>query len=156
MKRPICGIRRAVIVAPHSDDETIAAHSLIQHLRRQGAQVTVIVVTDGSASHRKSRLWPKARLVAERRRETVRAMAGLGVPQGAVRFLSMPDGGLDSLTRHERNRLAQALGRGPVPDLVVVPDLRDAHPDHRDVAGACRSCMAPSGAAPCLHGLDRR
>lgn len=134
---PLAGLRSMVVVAPHSDDETIAAHSLIQRLRRQGTRVSVIIVTDGSASHRNSPSWPKARLVRERRRESLRALRAIGVPQQDVRFLDFADGGLDSLSPSERLRLARVLGRGRDPDLVITPDRTDAHPDHRDVAAAC-------------------
>ena len=137
MVTPFPIARRVVVVAPHSDDETIAAHTLIERLRRRGADVSVIVVTDGSASHRNSPSWPRKQLIAERQRETVRAMAAIGVRQGNVRFLGFPDGGLYSLNGQDQRRLVRALARGPMPDLIIVPDRRDAHPDHRNVAAAC-------------------
>ncbi len=137
MVTPLPKAGHVIVVAPHSDDETIAAHTLIEHLRRRGTHVSIIVVTDGSASHRNSATWPKKRLIAERKRETVRAMTAIGVWQGNVRFLAYPDGGLDSLNRLEQRRLTRDLARGPIPDLVIAPDGRDVHPDHRDVAMAC-------------------
>ena len=106
-------------------------------MRRVGIAVRIVVVTDGAASHRASATWPKPRLVAERRRETLRAAATMGVARDHVRFLGFPDGGLDSLSRADRAALVRRLARGPQPDLVVQPHGRDAHPDHRDVARAC-------------------
>ena len=135
----LAGARRVLVVAPHSDDETIAALDLITALLRSRVDVALVVVTDGAASHRRSARWPPARLVAERRRETLRAMRRVGLPHDRVRFLGFPDGGLDSLAPARWRSLVLALARGPLPDAVIVPDRDDAHPDHRDVARACRA-----------------
>ena len=135
--------RDVVVIAPHSDDETIAAFSLMQRWQRGGTVVRVVVVTDGAASHRNSGKWPKPRLIAERRLETLRAMRSIGIPQQRVRLLGFPDGGLDSLSATERRRLVRALRHGREPDLVVIPSAYDSHPDHRDVASACREAWPP-------------
>ncbi|WP_245410536.1 PIG-L deacetylase family protein [Notoacmeibacter marinus] len=131
------GVRHAVIVAPHSDDETIAAFHLICALRRRGVRVDIVVVTDGSASHRNSASWPKPRLVAERRRETMRAMAMAGVPRDRIEFLGLPDGGLRSLDRKQIETALVGLRQRPEPDLLIVPSVFDDHPDHRVVARLC-------------------
>lgn len=137
--RPVVleGVRHAVVVAPHSDDETIAAFHLICALRRLGARTDIIVVTDGAASHRNSTQWPKPRLVAERRRETLRAMAMAGVSRQRVDHLDLPDGGLRSLERQQIEAALRRLRRRPEPDLLVVPSVFDDHPDHRVVARLC-------------------
>ena len=88
------GLRDVLVVAPHPDDEAIGAFGLMSALRRRGARLWVLVVSDGGASHPGSTAWPPARLVPERRRETRRAMATLGIPPSRVRFLGLPDGAL--------------------------------------------------------------
>lgn len=125
--------RRALIVAPHPDDEAIGAWALIRALRLRGCEVRVLIVTDGAGSHRHSARWPTARLVAERRRETRRAMRALGVAAGGVIFLALPDGRLGA--RHAVS-IAQAVRRHRDLDLIVGPDKDDGHPDHRHVAAA--------------------
>ncbi|WP_423823049.1 PIG-L family deacetylase [Salinisphaera sp. SPP-AMP-43] len=133
------GIRRAVIVAPHPDDELIAAFGLIRRLREQGTVVTVIVATDGAASHRHSARFPPARLAEVRRVESRAGMARAGVSPHQVRFLGHADGSLGEYGRAQRQALARDLGRGPTPDLLVLPSAIDDHPDHR--------CVARAGAA---------
>lgn len=134
MRRHPLAARHALIVAPHPDDEAIGAWALMRRLRRRGASVELVVVSDGAASHPGSRVWPPARLVAERRREVRRAMAALPIGPRAIRFLDLPDGMLG----HDEARLTRALGRALAcrrrPDLVVGPVAGDAHPDHRAVA----------------------
>ncbi len=123
----------ALIVAPHPDDETIGAFGLIRALRRRGIAVRVIVVSDGAASHPASPRWPRRRLVAERRRETRRAMSRAGVAAGAIRFLGLPDG---ALPEAGCAALAAAVARIRRLGLTVGPCRDDAHPDHCAVAAA--------------------
>ncbi len=125
--------RRLLVIAPHPDDEAIGAWGLMRR-RRVGASVRVIVVSDGAASHPGSLRWPPERLATERRRETRRAMATLGLAPSAVRFLGLPDGVLDMARVEEA--LRQAMRRCPAPDLIVGPLATDAHADHRAVARA--------------------
>ncbi|MFV0624386.1 PIG-L deacetylase family protein [Sphingomonas sp. ac-8] len=128
--------RRAWVVAPHPDDETIGAWALMRRLARGGAQIWVAVVSDGGASHPGSRSWPPARLIRARRRETLRAMATLGLAPSRVRFLDLPDGALEP--ERVRRSLGRALHRMPAPELIVGPVPDDAHGDHRAVAAALR------------------
>ena len=156
--------RRLLVVAPHSDDEVIAAWGLMRRLLRRRARVEVLVVTDGGASHPESRAWPRARLVTERRRETCRAMRSLGVPRGRVQFLGLPDGALALHPGKLATALGKALHRRAPPDLIVAPMPDDAHADHRAVAVALAAVprrgerrlgyrVWPEGAGRSLHGL---
>ncbi len=140
MMRPLSlvGVRRALIVAPHPDDETIGAGGLILKLRRAGVRVEILVVTDGGASHRNSPSFPRPRLIRERAREVRRAVALLGVSAARLRLAGLPDGGLDTLDRAGRARLTRLVARYRRCDLIVMPVPDDAHPDHRDAARACR------------------
>jgi LmbE family N-acetylglucosaminyl deacetylase len=133
--RPPLACRRALVIAPHPDDEVIAAWALMRHLRAAGAVVEVIVVSDGSASHPGSRTWPVPRLVAERRRETRRALRTLAVPPTRIRFLGLPDGGLERAPDLSRRLARAVLGRRAA-QLIVAPLPGDAHADHRAVADA--------------------
>ena len=138
MRLRLAGIRQAIIVAPHPDDEVIGAAALIRALRRQGSQVAVIVVSDGAASHPNSMRWPADRLTVARERESRHALRRLGVRQGAVTFLRLPDGELSDWADRSRQVLHHALRRHQAMDLLVGPAITDAHPDHRAVAGALR------------------
>ena len=131
------GVHHAVVVAPHSDDETIGAFFTISALRRRGVRVDIIVVTDGSASHRNSRAYPIKKLVALRQAETLSAMRLAGVSPPNIAFLGLPDGGLRDLTMEEQYNAQRRLRARPQPDLLIVPSDHDDHPDHRVVAGLC-------------------
>lgn len=136
MRLRLGGVARAVVVAPHPDDEVIGAAALIAALRRQGCHVAVIVVSDGAASHPGSAAWPRPRLIAARERESRYALRRLHVGHRDVAFLRLPDGGLSAQHDLCRRRLHRALRRLGQIDLLVGPAASDAHPDHRAVAAA--------------------
>ncbi|MDO7842880.1 PIG-L family deacetylase [Sphingomonas sp. CA1-15] len=144
----LVGIRSALIVAPHPDDETIGAHGLIRALKRQGARIHLVVATDGAGSHPGSSRWPRRRLVAERKRETLSAMRTVGVKAEDVRFLGFPDGRLSELSVKLRRTLRREIATIRKCNLIVIPARDDDHPDHRAVAAAI-----PSSGTRTLHYL---
>src|SRR5205823_5271974 len=71
--RPAAG-DRLVVVAAHPDDETLGAGGLIAGAHRAGAVITVIVATDGEASHPNSPTHSSAELATTRRGEVQAAI----------------------------------------------------------------------------------
>lgn len=132
---------RAVVVAPHPDDEVLAVGGLLAQLARRGTAVRVILVTDGTASHRGSRDWPADRLGRERPRESRDALRRLGVDAEPLR-LGLPDGGLQGLESLLAARLAPLLERD---DVVFTTWRRDGHPDHEATGHACAFAAARVG-----------
>ncbi len=128
-------VRHALIIAPHPDDETIGAFGMIRALRLRSARVRVVIVTDGAGSHPASNRWPRTRLIAARRRESLMAMRRIGVAAGDVAFLGLADGGLSAMPARVGRRLHRAVARCR-PDLIVLPARDDDHPDHRAIAVA--------------------
>jgi LmbE family N-acetylglucosaminyl deacetylase len=157
---------RLVVVAPHPDDETLAAGGLIQRVLRSGGTVRVVVLTAGDGyleaaaalSGTPAPSVPDYRKLGQVRDAEVRAaMRTVGVTD--LVLLDGPDGGLDALwtTRtHGTPYVSPTSGRGPFfgvtllaglreviaavrPTLVVVPDPRDHHADH---AAAGRFALA--------------
>jgi len=149
---------RAVVVAPHPDDETLAAGGLIQRVLRTGGTVRVIVVTAGdgyleAATALTGHPQPSAddyrTLGTVRAREVREATRLLGVRD--LVLLDGPDDGLAALWSSSWSSatpyVSPESGRGPfsgeallralresidtvAPTIVVAPDPRDHHPDH--------------------------
>jgi len=134
---------RVVVVAPHPDDEILACGGLLQTAAAHGVPQLLVAVTDGEASHPGSSAWPEARLRAQRPRETLAALACLGIDRPALLRLGLPDGGVSACEHMLGARLAALLMPG---DLVVTTWRYDAHPDHEACARACALAAAGCGA----------
>lgn len=132
---------RLLVLAPHPDDETLAAGEVIQCAVAAGAALRIVFATDGDNNP-----WPqrwlekrwrigaaeRARWGRRRRSEAVAALGVLGVDAGAARFLGWPDQGLTDCLMRDGTAVTelQAEIAAFAPTHVVVPTLGDRHPDH--------------------------
>lgn len=133
---------RAVVVAPHPDDEILAVGGLLAQLARLGTPVLIVAVTDGTASHVGSTEWPVDRLVRERPHESRIALHRLGIATEPVR-LGLPDGQIEGYRDLLAERLAPLL---TADDVLFTTWRRDGHPDHEATGDACSVASLHSGA----------
>jgi LmbE family N-acetylglucosaminyl deacetylase len=103
---PLAGRQRLLIIAPHCDDETLAAGGTILAAVRQGIDVRVVIVTNGdgylfATMEEFRRVFPRPvdfiDMGEVRQRESLSALALLGVPADHVTFLGYPDRGTSAL-----------------------------------------------------------
>lgn len=134
---------RAVIVAPHPDDEVLGCGGLLQLLRAQGSEILLVAVTDGGGSHGASTLWPPERLERVRPQETAQALAALGVPALPTIRAGFPDGGVADCVTQLRVLLECTLQPG---DVVFTTWRKDGHPDHEATGTAAAAAAKTSGA----------
>lgn len=136
LRVPAGGWRRALVVAPHADDEVIGCGGLIQHLVAAGTEVVVLLLTrDGERSlgARESSDGPRERRMAESRA----AQGVLGYSQR--RQLAFSDRSLGGAGLAELSAvLADELAYWD-PDLLALPNADDLHPDHTAAAHAGRA-----------------
>ncbi|MDB5892518.1 MAG: hypothetical protein JWQ88_49, partial [Rhodoferax sp.] len=118
---------RLVVVAPHPDDEVLAAGGLISRHAAGGGECLVVAVTDGEASHPGSAIWTPAELARMRRAESNDGLRALGLRRAEIARLGLADGGVLA----HRTQLAAGLALVLRPSDVVVTTWRlDGHPDH--------------------------
>lgn len=130
---------RAVVVAPHPDDEVLGVGGLLARLAAVGTQVDVVAVTDGEASHPGGSIGPQ-QLAALRIAETRAALDVLGV-RTDVTHLQLPDGGRDALEQPVVDALRVEPGT-----WLLGPWAGDGHPDHEAVGRACATVAERDGA----------
>jgi LmbE family N-acetylglucosaminyl deacetylase len=146
------------VVAPHPDDETLAAGGLVQRVLHGGGSVRIVVVTSGdgfreaawgTSGHPEPSAADYRALGVLREAELRNAVRLLGVRE--LVLLHGPDDGLDALTTTSWSSASPyrspLTGRGGFsgvalfahlsdtlvaarPTLVVGPDPRDHHADH--------------------------
>lgn len=173
----LSGLRHLVVVAAHPDDECLGAGGLIATALGAAVPVTVVVATDGEASHPRSPTHTSHALRKRRRAELRAALATLavGCPRPAeVTALGLPDGRLSECSPALDVAIDAALavpapvsperpgvpGRGEPDRLepyagaagtwVVAPLRGDGHPDH-DAAGAAAARSSRDGRARLLE-----
>lgn len=139
LKRPGASL---MVLAPHPDDESLAAGGLIQRALDHGVRVSVVFVTDGENNPwpqraLERRLWIGSRQrggwARRRREEADKALRELGAESTEVHRLGWPDGGVTWMLLEETDSMLATM-RGLLererPTLLVLPDLFDRHPDH--------------------------
>ncbi|PTT81548.1 acetylglucosaminylphosphatidylinositol deacetylase, partial [Pseudomonas sp. HMWF005] len=126
---------RAVIVAPHPDDEVLGCGGLLQLLATAGRSMQLISVTDGSASHPGSQRWPVERLSVMRPQESAEALRRLGLPMHSLKWLR--GGFTDTLVAAQEQALSAFIESHLRADDVLFTTWReDGHSDHEAVGRA--------------------
>jgi LmbE family N-acetylglucosaminyl deacetylase len=129
---------RLLVIAPHPDDETIAAGGLIQRVHANGGTVRIVLVTAGdgfveAVVHETGSPRPRpSAFVAygqQRLREARAAERLLAPTHARLQILGFPDGGLDGLLQAhwwrsspERSRFTDATDP-PYDDQALEPDV---------------------------------
>ncbi|HEX7519928.1 MAG TPA: PIG-L deacetylase family protein, partial [Candidatus Deferrimicrobium sp.] len=135
--------RRAVVLAPHADDEVFGCGAAIAALREEGAKVRVLVVSDGAGEE--SDPERRREIASVRLTESVAALSHLG---GAdVECGGFPDRRLGERVGEIAAWITASIS-SDAPDLVLLPSPVEIHPDHRAVSEAfLAACRSPEGAA---------
>lgn len=133
---------RAVVVAPHPDDEVLGTGGLLMQLSQAGREILLVAATDGEASHPGSARWPAPLLAQTRAQESAAALAVLRVHAAPLR-LGLPDGGLAAQEAGLRASLLRCIQPR---DVVFVPWRWDGHPDHEAVTHAAFGAARVKGA----------
>ncbi len=134
----------AFVIAPHPDDETLAAGGLIARLTHSGVNVTVIAVTDGENAYRQ-----KDGLAALRIKEQESALIRLGVEPARICRLRFVDSAVSKQEESLRMALCELISPG---SLVLAPWIGDFHPDHEACGRAAQNACERVG-AHCISWL---
>jgi LmbE family N-acetylglucosaminyl deacetylase len=115
-----------LVLAPHPDDEIFGCSAVMLEGVRSGADVRVVIVTDGGAQGE----------FEVRRKESREAARRLGTPE--PEYWGLRDRSLE--TDHaDLNHRIRAILADLRPELLLIPSPAEIHPDHRAV------CLATYG-----------
>ena len=135
-------VRRALVVAPHPDDESLGAGGVIASWSAAKVEVDVVVCSDGESARPGASASARRQLAQRRADEVGAAVASLSA-RAPVRLQrwGLPDGRLERCGVELRERLAPLVAAA---DVVVAPWPGDGHPDHESVGLAARGAVAVS------------
>ena len=140
--RPALGLpqgARALVLAPHPDDETIMCGATLAASRRRGDAVRIVAVTSGEATRQVGDLGD---VVAGREAEERAAAQALGVDD--IAFWRRPDGHLGDGREELKARIADEV-RAFAPSDVYAPFPFDSHGDHVAAAFALADALGSLG-----------
>ncbi|WP_226477543.1 PIG-L family deacetylase [Pseudomonas sp. MWU16-30323] len=141
---------RVVVIAPHPGDEVLACGGLLQLLSTLEYPLQLISITDGSASHPGSTVWPVKRLSVVRPQESVEALRRLGVPLHSLKWIR--GGFADNALAAREQQMSQFIARYLQPGDVVFTTWRnDGNDDHDAVGRATAKACGLKGVR--LHEL---
>ena len=118
--------QKVLVFSPHPDDESIAVGGYIAQSITNGADVNIVLVTDGNAQHQESIRYT----------EFKKATGILGVAEANLIFLGFPDGKLASVNQTALQAALQSQIDECNPDIIVYPNPRDYNPDHKTIGQA--------------------
>ncbi|MDP2786085.1 MAG: PIG-L family deacetylase [Sulfurimicrobium sp.] len=121
-------VRKALVIAPHPDDEVFGCGGTLSLLRGSGCMVTIIIVTNGALGGDSA----DGKLIEIRADESRAAAKLLGLD--APVFWGLPDRGV-SYGEVLIDRLIKIILETDA-DLVFLPSPSDWHPDHQAIAFA--------------------
>jgi len=123
--------QRMLVFSPHPDDEAIAIGGYLFSSREAGANVQVILATDGN----------RRGLREQRYQEFKEATEQLQILPAELRFWGYPDGRLadhfDGLEAQVEKEIALFQ-----PEYVIYPHPEDRHPDHAALGRAVEGALA--------------
>jgi LmbE family N-acetylglucosaminyl deacetylase len=142
---------RVLAVYAHPDDPDVSCGGTLAHWARCGAEVHVVICTDGDKGTTDPEIDPAA-LAQRRAGETAAAAERLGI--GHQHVLGYPDGELDNTATLRRELVGWI--RSIRPAAVLCPDPTAVffgedyynHRDHRSVGYAVLDALAPAAALP--------
>lgn len=136
---------KALVIAPHPDDEVFACGGLIAQRVAACRSVDVLFMTRGERSYDFVDREQSVHIAQVRTRLAYDALELLGLGSNHVHWQGLKDTEIPDLSsagfRHEAHRLARKIA-GIRPEIMFIPHRLDVHQDHirthRLVEAACR------------------
>lgn len=137
--------RRILVVAAHPDDEVLGMGGTIAKFAANGADIKLLIVTDGSSSQYRDNPDLPA-IIEAKKNETARCAAILGIRE--ILYGGLPDMRLDVTPHVQINQVIESAVDAFLPDTVFTHFYGDVNADHRRICEstlvACRPTATQS------------
>jgi len=115
---------RVLIFSPHPDDETLCCSGLIDKSKKKGADIYIVLVTDGNNRN----------LKIVRYEEFLKVMDLLKIPKENIFFLNYPDKKLQLYPSSTLQEKFEEIILKVRPTIIIFPLEEDNHKDHKIVS----------------------
>ena len=123
-------MKNILVIVAHPDDEVLGMGGTIAKLAKEGCEVNVLIVTDGSSSKYRDSI-DLLRIIEDKKKETWACAQKLGVKN--VYYGELPDMKLDSIPHININKVIENLIDRLEPDAVFTHFWGDVNMDHQNV-----------------------
>ena len=115
--------QKVLVFSPHPDDETIAVGGYMYESHKNGADIRIVLVTNGNFHHNEKTRYS----------EFQKATAILGIPENDLIYLNFPD----SLLRRQNPQILSNAFKQQIdsfdPDIIIYPNPVDYNADHATI-----------------------
>lgn len=123
-------MKKILVIAAHPDDEVLGMGGTIAKLVKEGNEVNILIVTDGSSSqYRDSSDLQK--IIDDKKKETLACAKVMGVKD--VYYGNLPDMQLDTIPHIQINQVIESAIYQLKPDAVYTHFWGDVNLDHQNV-----------------------
>lgn len=123
-------MNNVLIIAAHPDDEVLGMGGTIVKLVKEGKEVNLLIVTDGSSSQYRG-ADNLAEIIAAKKQETRRCADVLGIKN--IYYGGLPDMKLDCIPHIDINQAIEQVVDKMQPDTVFTHFWGDVNCDHQNV-----------------------
>lgn len=123
-------MKKILVIAAHPDDEVLGMGGTIKKLVNKGAEVHLLIVTDGSTSQYRNDKYLQ-KIIDEKKTETKNCADILGVK--AIYYGNLPDMKLDAVPHIQINQVVEKYIDEVRPDTVFTHFWGDVNADHQNV-----------------------
>lgn len=123
-------MERVLVIVAHPDDEVLGMGGTIAKLTKNGSEVHLLIVTDGSSSQYRDSVNLK-QIIENKKNETNSAAKALGIK--SVIYGGLPDMKLDVTPHTDINQVIEDAIDAIKPDVVFTHFWGDVNKDHQAV-----------------------
>ena len=129
--------KNILVVAAHPDDEVLGCGGTLYKLRKKGAKITTLFLSDGESSRKKPKI---SKLIQDRKKQALKAGKIIGIKK--IIFGDFPDNSMDSIPILKVIQFIERQIKIIKPDTVFTHFESDLNVDHqiasKSVITACR------------------
>lgn len=133
-------MKKILVIAAHPDDEVLGMGGTIKKLSKDGNEVHLLIVTDGSSSqYSDSKCLEK--IIKEKIDETTNCANILGIK--SIYYGNLPDMKLDVTPHVKINKVIESIINKVEPDMVFTHFWGDVNKDHQAVYASTLVAVRP-------------